>query len=157
MTTEAQRLKKAEYHRQWKANNPDKVAAYRKKETEKGYTPEQRQARCAYMIKWQQDNPEKSLWLAAKRRAKKSGVPFTIEVSDIVIPETCPLLGIPIIRRTGQGHKGNPGAPSLDQICPGEGYTPDNIMVVSKRANAIKSDATPDELITIATNLRKHL
>ena len=100
-------------------------------------------------------NPEKLLWRTAKKRAARRGVPFTITPDDIVIPDTCPLLGIPIIYTVGAGQ--SPNLPSLDQIDPGKGYTPGNVMVVSYRANRLKCDATPDELITIATNMRKFL
>jgi hypothetical protein len=32
----------------------------------------------------------------AQHRAKRKGIPFSITIDDIVIPETCPLLGIPL-------------------------------------------------------------
>ena len=71
-------------------------------------------------------------------------------MEDIVIPETCPLLGIPLV---STNNKRDPRNPSLDQIDPGKGYTPDNIWVVSSRANWIKSDATLQELKTLVENL----
>jgi hypothetical protein len=40
-------------------------------------------------------------------------------------------------------------APSIDRIDNNKGYTKDNIMVISRRANILKKDATFDELITI--------
>ena len=43
--------------------------------------------------------------------------------------------------------KGN--APSIDRIDNSKGYTKENIMVVSNRANMIKNNATIDELIMI--------
>ena len=35
------------------------------------------------------------IWSAAKIRAKQKGIPFNISPEDIVIPEYCPVLGIP--------------------------------------------------------------
>jgi len=44
----------------------------------------------------------------------------------------------------------NNNSPSLDRIDNTKGYTPDNVVVVSNRANSIKRDATPDELMAVA-------
>ena len=96
------------------------------------------------------DDRRYNMFHNAQHRAKKKGIPFTISMEDIVIPETCPLLGIPLV---STNNKRDPRNPSLDQIDPGKGYTPDNIWVVSSRANWIKSDATLQELKTLVENL----
>jgi hypothetical protein len=96
------------------------------------------------------DDRRYKMYHNAQHRAKKKGIPFTISMEDIVIPETCPLLGIPLI---STNDKRDPRNPSLDQKVPGRGYTPDNIWVVSSRANWIKSDATLQELKTLVENL----
>lgn len=36
------------------------------------------------------------MWHNTKQRAKQANIPFDIEVSDIIIPEICPLLEIPL-------------------------------------------------------------
>ena len=41
-------------------------------------------------------------------------------------------------------------APSLDRLIPKLGYVKGNIVIVSTRANTIKRDATPEELMKIA-------
>lgn len=88
----------------------------------------------------------------AKARAKKNGFPCTITLDDIFIPELCPLLGIPLIPADGAP---TDCSPSLDRIIPERGYVPENIMVISYRANTIKQNATPQELTTLARNLEK--
>jgi len=98
------------------------------------------------------DDRRYNMFHNAQHRAKKKGIPFTISIEDIIIPETCPLLGIPLV---STNNKRDPRNPSLDQKVPGEGYTPDNIWVVSSRANWIKSDATIQELKTLVENLEK--
>jgi predicted RND superfamily exporter protein len=45
--------------------------------------------------------------------------------------------------------------PSLDRIDSKKGYTPDNVWVISHRANQIKNDATIEELKLITENLEK--
>jgi hypothetical protein len=90
----------------------------------------------------------------AKARAKKKSLPFSITLEDIPeIPERCPILGIPLKRRIGRGHSDN--SPSLDRIIPEKGYVPNNIQIISQRANEIKSDATPLELMKVATYIKK--
>jgi hypothetical protein len=84
-----------------------------------------------------------SLWHSARQRAKRRGIPFDLKPADIVIPETCPVLGIPLFR--GVGTLG-PNSPSIDQVVIGKGYVPNNICVISHRANALKRDGTVEEL-----------
>lgn len=94
--------------------------------------------------KYKLDNQARVLWTSAKERALKFDIPFTIEISDIVIPEFCPILNIPMFKGKG---KPCANSPSLDRIIPSSGYTKDNIMVISYKANTMKSDATPEELL----------
>lgn len=85
----------------------------------------------------------------AQQRARKSGVEFNLEKEDIIIPEKCPILGIPLI-----SHKGSPGgkkaSPSLDRKDPSKGYTKDNIWVISHLANQMKSHSTMEEMINFS-------
>lgn len=105
----------------------------------------------SYMRQHRFKNKANQMIIDARCRAKRDGVYFDLDYGDVVIPQFCPLLGIPIIK--GQGsHASN--SPSLDRIDPTMGYTKDNVWVVSHRANKIKNDATAQELFTIASNLR---
>jgi hypothetical protein len=88
-------------------------------------------------------DPRIQLISAAKVRAKKSGLEFDLVESDIVVPELCPVLGIPL-KINLSGFKMN--SPSLDRIDNTRGYTWDNVLVVSFRANSLKKDAKMDEL-----------
>ena len=83
----------------------------------------------------------------ARERAKTSNIECTITLDDIMIPERCPVLGIPIVSNTGARHPGNP---SLDRHDNSKGYVPGNVHVISLRANLIKNNATPDELERVA-------
>lgn len=96
----------------------------------------------------------KRLCDAAKHRAIKHGVPHTITPSDIVIPQFCPVLGIPLIISKGPI---TPNSPSLDRLNPSLGYTPQNITVMSFRANTIKNNASPTELRLVAGWLEQTL
>lgn len=90
----------------------------------------------------------------ARRRARLLGVECTLTVYDIVIPEVCPVLGIPLARGT-QRQKN--ASPSIDRIRNDRGYTPDNIWVISLKANRMKNDATDAELLLFADWIHKHL
>lgn len=81
---------------------------------------------------------------SAKSRAKKAGVPFDLRLEDILIPDTCPILGISLLRNKGKGPTAN--SPTIDRLIPSLGYVRGNISIVSHRANQIKNDATLDEL-----------
>jgi len=88
-------------------------------------------------------NKEKALLTSVKQRSKRKNINFTICVEDIVIPEYCPILGIPIKHNT-TGLQ--PDSPSIDRIDNSKGYTKDNIRVISNRANILKKDITIEEL-----------
>lgn len=89
----------------------------------------------------------KSLLKWARQRAEKNRVPFTLTEGDIWLPEFCPALGIPIFRGT-KIH--GPNSPTLDRIIPELGYVQGNVVVLSYKANTIKSNATPEELKRVA-------
>lgn len=92
--------------------------------------------------------PEVILLAAARCRAKRAGLPCTITQDDIRIPTHCPALGWPLV--LGDGRVG-PQSPTLDKIVPDLGYVPGNVLVVSHLANRIKSNATPDQILAVAT------
>lgn len=82
-----------------------------------------------------------------KSRALKSNIPFNIEPSDIVIPEKCPYLGITLFHGAG---KLTDNSPSLDKIIPELGYIKGNIQVLSHKANAMKRNASIEELLAFS-------
>ncbi len=93
-------------------------------------------------------------WQAATiaQRCRAENIPFgfsTIsECADwlaVYTPKVCPVLGIPLAR--GNWRKGfRDNTPSVDRKIPAAGYVPDNMQVISFKANAMKNNATPDEL-----------
>jgi len=95
------------------------------------------------------DDATKSMFDNAKQRAKKSGIPFTITKEDIIIPDVCPALGIKL-STTPESRKKKYAAPSIDRIDNSKGYTKDNTVVVSCRANLLKRDATINEMVALS-------
>ena len=96
-------------------------------------------------------NPSHDMWTGAKQRAKENNLPFDLIESDIIVPEICPVLGIPL--QIGIGFRTD-DSPSLDKIIPNKGYVKGNIKVISYRANRFKSDALLEEVEKVAAYMR---
>ena len=95
--------------------------------------------------------------MTAKNIPKEDRVRFLEEVE---LPDNCPMLGVPLNYEGGNGegwHGRTDNSPSIDQIRPSKGYTKDNIQIISWRANRIKNDATPEELVKISQFMQKLL
>jgi hypothetical protein len=100
----------------------------------------------AYNYTWRLKNPSSYLLQTAKSRAKSYGFEFDLTIEDIIIPEVCPVLGIPLfIRLSSRGSGKNPNNPSLDRIDSSKGYIKGNVQVISWRANDLKKNGTLEE------------
>lgn len=121
-----QERKKA-YAKQYSLDNPEKVSQGKRK----------------YYI----DNLPKFMLKSAQIRAKQDGIPCTITIDDIVIPEYCPILGIALVPSS---RRSRDESPSLDKVDPDQGYVPGNVQVVSNKANTMKSSANRKELKAFA-------
>lgn len=111
-------------------------------EAHKG-TPEFEAKRRARVLKWREENPARYLWNKARDRARKYNIHFDLEIEDINWPIECPALKVPF-------EYGTPYAASIDRIDNSKGYVKDNIQVISRKANAMKRDATDNELRNFA-------
>jgi hypothetical protein len=130
--------RKRAYLRAWTKtwlDNADNRAAYNKKAA-------------AYAVKYRRKNPITFMLTRAKMRAKERGLAFELVAGDITIPEHCPVFGLKL--RVADGIADDT-SPELDRIVPNKGYVKGNVIVVSRRANRIKNDATPEELQRLAS------
>lgn len=162
---EARKARKREYARAWYVANTEK-----QKETTRAWraaNPEKRRtaARARYVANAEKQREAARAWystslasnpilykrmrmlLAAKTRAKSKNITFDITIDDIQAPITCPVLGIEL---GWSNKKTEQNSPSLDRIIPELGYVRGNVMVISYRANALKSNAMPHELRLVA-------
>ena len=104
-----------------------------------------------YYRNYREKYPNRALYHAAKSRAKRKGLEFTIEYEDIVIPEICPILHTPIICSAGHGTPGGKmSSPSIDRIDNDKGYIKGNVQVISHKANSMKFNASKEELLKFA-------
>lgn len=76
----------------------------------------------------------------ANFRAKKRGLAGNLRVSDLTIPDKCPILGIPLTEDIDPNRPEN--VISLHRLDPSLGYTKDNVIIVSWRANRLINDGT---------------
>ena len=100
------------------------------------------------------DNPELYMFIGAKSRAKANNILFNIEVEDVILPDYCPILNIPLIKGA---KRATDNSPTLDRLIPSLGYIKGNVNVISNKANRTKNDATLTELKSLVTWLETKL
>lgn len=108
--------------------------------------PEKHRARSREaMARGRKADPIRFALSAARARAKKAGLPFTITRADVPVPEFCPVFGVPL----SHGCDDDTSA-EIDRIENHLGYVPGNVLVISRRANRLKRDATLAEMQVLA-------
>lgn len=93
---------------------------------------------------------------SAKERANRKGIPFNITVDDIVEligDGVCPVLGI---HYNLSSHRITDESASLDRFVPSLGYIKCNCAVMSQLANAIKRNATSEQVRRVADWMAKN-
>ena len=88
-----------------------------------------------------------------KQSAKSRNIPFDLtitQLNDLTFPISCPILGMPL---KFNRERMQDDSYSIDRIDSTQGYTIDNIRVISWRANRLKNNATSEELIKLAKNI----
>ncbi len=103
-----------------------------------------------YHTEYNRRHPKKCIIKGAKSRALKRNIPFSITEDDIVLPKYCPVLGIELMSNIGTGSGGRDNSYSIDRIIPELGYIPGNIQILSHKANSMKFNASPKELVMFA-------
>ena len=110
-----------------------------------------------YQIKTLEDH--ELLWAkliaAAKTRAKRHGLEFHLDNPYCMegIPSHCPILGIPLFPSHGRP---TDNSPTIDRIDNSKGYVWGNCVIISYRANALKSNGTAEEHRAIADFMDDH-
>lgn len=136
-------------------NTPERVARRRELELKRRENPEYVKHRNKKDRERRHSNIEsykKAMLSSARSRAKSKNLDFNIDVSDIELPEVCPLLGIPLSINASNKEFSY----SLDRIDSSKGYVKGNVWVISDRANRLKNNATLEELDMLVTNLKKY-
>jgi hypothetical protein len=91
----------------------------------------------------------------AKERAALKKLPFDIDIDYLVSifpdDEMCPALRT----KMHWGAKCRENSPSLDRHVPSLGYVKGNVSFISSKANWIKSNATTEELFSVANYMKE--
>ena len=96
-------------------------------------------------------DPFAYLLLELGRNAKKRGHEFNLTREDFaVLPTHCPVLGVEL----DYSGSGKPNAASIDRSDSTRGYVRGNVVIMSRRANTLKNDATAEELQKVLDYLR---
>ena len=139
-------------HKEWYKVNKDKVL-----EKCRDYHKRYRDKIASYKKDWQVEDKqkylEKHILMSAKDRAKRRNLDFDITIEDIVVPDVCPVLGIPIFVTNGSA---TDNSPSLDRIDNTKGYVKGNVFVISNRANTLKRDGNIIELAMIIDYIKRN-
>jgi hypothetical protein len=98
---------------------------------------------------------------AFKNRAKKQNVTFDLTVEDMrdlikKANNVCPVLGVKMETSKLFANDNN-YSPSFNRIYPKKGSTKNNIVIISTKANRIKTDATVDKIRKVADFYEKLL
>jgi hypothetical protein len=126
---------------------PEEVKEYRAKDRQRARGRD-KEKRKAYRREAHRANPLVNMLQSAKYRAAKNDLPFDLTIDDLVLPDVCPILGCPMV-------VGTDTAPSLDKEIPSLGYVKGNVSIMSRKANMMKQDATPEMLIAFADYVYK--
>jgi len=98
-----------------------------------------------------------------RRTCKDLNIPFDLDPEYLrtLYVEKCPVFGLNLLyrksstRRTGVLASYDPNQASLDRIDPKGGYVKGNVAIISRRANAIKNDASAEDLRRVAAWLEQ--
>jgi hypothetical protein len=133
--------------------------------TKKNAAPSVLRRKRGYCRRHQREAEQKSrvknfrqyLLRSSRKNAKRIGYKHTLTLADIpAIPEYCPIFPwIKLRRKAGKGGAGRITSPSIDRINNDKGYSPDNIRIVSDRANRLRNDASEVELVALLKDLRR--
>ena len=101
------------------------------------------------IAEWHRENPVGSILKTLRHRAKRKGLLFDLTKEDIIIPDICPIFGFKLEHNFGK-NGGKYNSPSVDRSDNNKGYIKGNVWVISQLANAMKSEASPEQLIKFA-------
>lgn len=104
------------------------------------------------ITKWKNNQSYKEKMISTvkyRHKKKKYKEVFNLDVTKVVFPEICPVLGIKLNYFSNPDRNAE-GIPNIDRIDNNIGYVMDNIQIISAKANRIKNNGTPEEIMKVA-------
>lgn len=148
LTHEEKKARKREYDRKYREVHKERLREYM--QTYTATNKEKLQAK-DLEVRRKRALSGYSVLKNTESRCRKNGTPFNLtkEYVDSITPTHCPILGYLLVRQVGKvGASYN--SPSIDRIVPSKGYIIGNVQIISNKANTMKSNATPEELLMFA-------
>jgi hypothetical protein len=89
-----------------------------------------------------------------KANATRDGIDWDLDFGDLEFPTHCPVLGMELdyFNTTPKDN-----SPSFDRVDPNKGYVKGNVMIISKKANTIKSNGSAEDHLRIAEYIKKYM
>lgn len=147
------RRRSTEASRLWRHKHREAFRAYRKAYDSQ---PHVLQKKRAYQLQYRADPSRRIACLI--RNAKHSGRDIDLEFLgglQVTPPEACACCGKALDYSAGRGKNNREDSPSLDRRDNSLGYLAGNVFIICFRCNGLKSDASADELETIAAYIRR--
>jgi hypothetical protein len=129
-------------NRQWRLDNPERMKSLIKR-----YKSADNPTYLAYADR----HFVRGIWIKAKHTSQKKGYDFDLTEEDIVIPEKCPYLDVPLTKIYGAGQLDFNA--SIDRIDSTKGYVKGNVQIISRMANRMKNNASEEQLVTFANKV----
>ena len=94
-----------------------------------------------------------------KSSAKRRGLEFNLSMEDLVLPEKCPILEIPLTYKNfiNENESNSLEFATVDRYDNSKGYVKGNVWILSRLANNMKNCATPDQLKLFCENILTRL
>lgn len=111
--------------------------------------------------KWQSDNIFQFRWLAARSRAGKSGIEFTITMQDVADMWNsqhglCYYSGLPMTTEVLPVAGPSTYSMSIDRKNSDCGYTPDNVVLCCSTVNVMKNNLPMNDFLQIVSQIYHH-
>ncbi len=95
-------------------------------------------------INYSEQTIEYKLYFGAKSRSKLKKIPFDLKPEDIVVPDVCPVFGTEFVSNDPDR------CATLDRLDPRYGYIAGNVIVMSGKANRMKSNGNLQDILDLA-------
>ncbi|MBP5855693.1 hypothetical protein KAJ83_01630 [Marivibrio halodurans] len=93
-----------------------------------------------------------------RAEAKRRGLAFDLTLEEIEFPRRCPALGVHLSYLPPQTRgKKRPEVFSFERLDNDFGYVPGNVVIVSHKANSLKSDLSAEQLLRAGEFFTRHV
>lgn len=128
-------------------------AGYKNEEAYKEYQKEYYKKNKERILTNKKDNKLRNTLRHLRRRSQEKGLDCDIDMKylESILVDVCPILGV----KFSSENRTNDNSMTLDRIDPNKGYIKGNVQFISHKANRMKSNATPDELVKFAEYIQR--